>query len=833
MGCQIIRNDNNKITNVLAENGKHSFLFETINNLPFVGNKEDAATYYMYALKNIKEKHKDLVLDENGEPILVFSPNSTKEEYYNTKGYVIEEDFTLARKQDFKKGGVRIGFLTAKELKERELLGVKSKQQSDFAKILEKAKDTVRVTFSDGVVKYAVPKESNFILFDTIQRNLEQTSYEGFIENLQDIGIPLNEKVEDITADFVVADISPTEKSVMLVNGDEKIATIRLKKEKEAYKVSGINIKEEYRGQGIASQMYLTAQELLGGVRIISDKFQTPNAKRVWEKLIRAGKAFSNGNGTYTLRGRKAVENALQFQIIGEKGAENVVKEKQILDKAKEMFNKGEDIDNIERQTGWFLIDGQWKKLSVELLKKFKIKDEVSNKTNIKQPLEEVLDDPSLFEYYPNIKNIKVVFFTREYFENKKQDYTFENTKGYFSKQGDENGVVYINANQHKEGRESTLAHEITHVLGDIEQFPSGRSGLSVVKEAFDMAKIDEYVINYNNYLKLKEFALNNSNNIIDNALDIITGLQTGDNYAQIRVYKLIQGEIDAKIVEKVYAKIQNGDNIETSFKKEFYEYLNENFIKEDERIVYRNTNETNYKVQQDNQILQEVLKQLEKSGLADNVYLLSNQEIENKLIELGYSAEMAKQVSQQIKEPYYEVINGFYSPLEKIISETKFDKLPAKQWIDKFAKGDEAKWTGLTEWLNQQQGSVSKTDIQNYLKENRIEIVEVVKGGEQKVHFNIKAEKGKSVVYKNGVKDKEFDTYDKADDYVTNYKESEVDATKFSQYQIEGEKEEGSYKEILVTLPNKKVNISDFIDENEDYIIEAYKKSGKLVVEC
>ena len=187
--------------------------------------------------------------------------------------------------------------------------------------------------------------------------------------------------------------------------------------------------------------------------------------------------------------------------------------------------------------------------------------------------------------------------------------------------------------------------------------------------------------------------------------------------------------------------------------------------------------------------------------------------------------------LSDDNQDPYTEVVNGFYSLLEKIINETKFDKLPAKQWIDKFARGEEAKWTGLTDWLSQQQGSVSKSDIQNYLKDNRIEIVEVVKGGEQKVHFNIKAEKGKSVVYKNGVKDKEFDTYDKADDYVTNYKESEVDATKFSQYQIEGEKE--NYKEVLVTMPIKEVNISEFVDKNADYIIEAYKKSGKLVVEC
>ena len=44
------------------------------------------------------------------------------------------------------------------------------------------------------------------------------------------------------------------------------------------------------------------------------------------------------------------------------------------------------------------------------------------------------------------------------------------------------------------------------------------------------------------------------------------------------------------------------------------------------------------------------------------------------------------------VKPVNAEVVNGFYSPLEKTINETKFDKLPAKQWIDKFAKGEEAK---------------------------------------------------------------------------------------------------------------------------------------------
>ena len=41
-----------------------------------------------------------------------------------------------------------------------------------------------------------------------------------------------------------------------------------------------------------------------------------------------------------------------------------------------------------------------------------------------------------------------------------------------------------------------------------------------------------------------------------------------------------------------------------------------------------------------------------------------------------------------------------------------------------KVCKGEEAKWTGLNEWLSQQQGSVSKADIQKFLKENTIAIV-------------------------------------------------------------------------------------------------------------
>ena len=190
-----------------------------------------------------------------------------------------------------------------------------------------------------------------------------------------------------------------------------------------------------------------------------------------------------------------------------------------------------------------------------------------------------------------------------------------------------------------------------------------------------------------------------------------------------------------------------------------------------------------------------------------------------------------------QVKNVQPEVVNGFYSPLEKIIGESKFEKLPAKQWADKFGKSEEAKWTGLSDWLAQQQGSVSKADIQKYLKDNRIEIVEVVKGEPQKEIIPLSKIKWEEVdedsdlygdyeyvssdgkyrvaEYSDGTKVL-FDNEDVSISKIKSIKEDvEVDKdnteTKFQQYQLEGEKE--NYKEVLVTMPVAK--------SKQEYVVE------------
>ena len=224
-------------------------------------------------------------------------------------------------------------------------------------------------------------------------------------------------------------------------------------------------------------------------------------------------------------------------------------------------------------------------------------------------------------------------------------------------------------------------------------------------------------------------------------------------------------------------------------------------------------------------QILNSTLKQLienTSNSLMKGEWLdIKNESsTKNKNAEIAFSMKMPDGSTAQVQPINADVVNGFYSPLEKIINETKFEKLPAKQWVDKFAKGEEAKLTGLTDWLNQQQGSVSKADIQKYLKDNRISVVEVVKGAEKKQVKYKQLSDMPNAIY--GYAERFIETGDKKflneiekEGYTIHYdnngevdyftKEDKTfvtDLTKFSQYQLEGEKE--NYKEILVTLPSK-----------------------------
>lgn len=207
-----------------------------------------------------------------------------------------------------------------------------------------------------------------------------------------------------------------------------------------------------------------------------------------------------------------------------------------------------------------------------------------------------------------------------------------------------------------------------------------------------------------------------------------------------------------------------------------------------------------------------------------------------------------------QVKNVPAEVVNGFYSPLEKIINESKQDKLPTKQWIEKYANSEEAEFTGLKDWLAQQEGSVSKADIQKFLKDNRINIVEVVRekwgkdrefgewnkisiefgrnGWVNRAGYKIleKPNGNLEVIYNS--RDWEEDEFyigsftdiNLAKEGAKKHHESMPKATAYSEYQLKGESND--YKEILVTLPPKGLpdgfEVKKVVFDNGDVVYRA-----------
>lgn len=223
-------------------------------------------------------------------------------------------------------------------------------------------------------------------------------------------------------------------------------------------------------------------------------------------------------------------------------------------------------------------------------------------------------------------------------------------------------------------------------------------------------------------------------------------------------------------------------------------------------------------------------------------------------------------------------IVNGFYSPLELQINQMKADKMPAKQWLDKL-KGEEAKWTGLTDWLSQQEGSLTKENIKNWLQDNQIQINEIVKGkvtldindrklwkyqsiGDGIWNFNFKdgwfqidasegdgyarltirtfhttRDKGTNEIGVFGPYEDRNEILDGVleDGYFDSYTEDEdeISATKFSKYVLDGEKSD--YKEILITYPTTPSVSFEKWNENKkswgepEGTLQEYKKAGQL----
>lgn len=78
-----------------------------------------------------------------------------------------------------------------------------------------------------------------------------------------------------------------------------------------------------------------------------------------------------------------------------------------------------------------------------------------------------------------------------------------------------------------------------------------------------------------------------------------------------------------------------------------------------------------------------------------------------------------------------------FYSELERQIGNASMNQAPAKGWKEwlkslgqKGVKADEIKWSGIEDWLDLQEGRVTKQQVLDFIKHNGVKVDEVMLGG-------------------------------------------------------------------------------------------------------
>jgi hypothetical protein len=148
-------------------------------------------------------------------------------------------------------------------------------------------------------------------------------------------------------------------------------------------------------------------------------------------------------------------------------------------------------------------------------------------------------------------------------------------------------------------------------------------------------------------------------------------------------------------------------------------------------------------------------------------------------------------------------VSKPFYSAVERAIEASPQAKASGEQWAAMLrntpsVKPEEMEYTGLGDWLKEQKGPVTKQQVAEYIRDNQVQVGEVIKGG---VSETSKADLDEAAQrHFSGT----FDTLSPgAQQAVRNLvlKEQGAEVTKFSPYTLPGGE---NYKEMLLTLPPK-----------------------------
>ena len=175
----------------------------------------------------------------------------------------------------------------------------------------------------------------------------------------------------------------------------------------------------------------------------------------------------------------------VRFQIVGERGLQNSndAYRKQQLETAKTLKEAGADNQLLWETTGWYNTQDGWKsELSdgkiIDTTFPFESDEEGFENKVVKTKLENFYYNPSLYEFYPSLRDVEVIFYKEPETSSLNQDNGFVDGNKIFI--NDKN----YGFNEARENREAekihkgiqSLTHEIQHLIQGIEGFERGGS---------------------------------------------------------------------------------------------------------------------------------------------------------------------------------------------------------------------------------------------------------------------------------------------------------------------------------------------------------------------
>jgi len=170
-----------------------------------------------------------------------------------------------------------------------------------------------------------------------------------------------------------------------------------------------------------------------------------------------------------------------------------------------------------------------------------------------------------------------------------------------------------------------------------------------------------------------------------------------------------------------------------------------------------------------------------------------------------------------------------WYSELSRAVDQMDFQAMPPRDLLNRIKKAggvkqEELDWTGLEPWLQEQEGKVSKEEVQSYLAANQLEVREVEKGGEADPVRSVSADDWRRYLRRNNFLSEE-EIMDFTDQDIYNVVSEDVErgdikledagtpanAAKFAEYQLPGGE---NYRELLITLPPTPTSSEKIADE-------------------